>query len=522
MMNLKIRGKISLSMLVVLLLGAITVSVVFFNINQIISDVQEIKNQYVRADMINNMHILVRQQMADIKEYMLTTQDTDLAVYQANRDKALTMMTNLLKITRDPQNKAAVAKIIQEQQQLSQITDRQLVPLVQQHQADQALNSYKSNVEPAALELTNLAAAYVNARTKSMDAAEAMAMTHGNRIKGLSLGLCLVAIILGVLFTLLLVRSINRPVQEIVGKVKAIADGDLTHQVKIYSSDELGEIAQAINQMSGHLREIIQNIMDKSALLTDHSQELAAAGQELTASAQEIAGSTTDISQKSLDQANMAQDVSQHTRDVETSTGLGDAAVKETVAKMGAIHESVNKTAESIMVLQERAGAIGQITQVITQIAGQTNILALNAAIESARAGEQGQGFAVVAEEVRKLAMESDQAAKDIADLIRRVQERANIAAHDMKESAGMAEQGTETVNRAGAALQTILDKITATGQMINQMAVNSQGVSDANQELAAGTQQVSATSQNMAQSVQELAKMADEFKVLIERFKIN
>ena len=220
----------------------------------------------------------------------------------------------------------------------------------------------------------------------------------------------------------------------------------------------------------------------------------------------------------------------------------GEVAIKKAVSQMQTIEDKTNATASVIGELEGRSKQIGQIVEVISNIAAQTNLLALNAAIEAARAGEAGRGFAVVAEEVRKLAEQSQEAAKQITELINDVQTHTNSAVTFMNDSKKEVESGTQVVAIAGQNFETILAMVRDMTNQINEISAAVQEVTSGAQNVATAveeideeskksseqTQTISAATEEQAASVEEiasasqhLAKMAESLQVAISKFKV-
>ena len=276
-----------------------------------------------------------------------------------------------------------------------------------------------------------------------------------------------IAITCSIMFT----RGIVRPILTINGQLNEIAEGegDLTKELSVKSQDEIGDLASSFNKMLSNLRSMIQQISFTSEQVAASSEELTAsteqtmqATNQIATSIQEVAigaetlGKGTNQSSRAMQEMTMdIQQVSERTATVseaamETSkeANLGNESLQKVITQMNNINVSVDDTASVIKQLEEHTGEIGKITEVITGIADQTNLLALNAAIEAARAGEHGKGFAVVADEVRKLAEQSKVSADQIADLINQIQGDTAHAVKVMEKGTQYVEFGMEVVHK--------------------------------------------------------------------------
>ena len=378
-----------------------------------------------------------------------------------------------------------------------------------------------------------------------------------------SLLLVFVALAVSLALAVYLIRNIKASVQEILRVSGQVAKGNLTEQVHITGGDEFAQIASEYNTMLKNVRTLIKT-------LQSNAQQVAAASEELTASAeqsaqvtQQIAQSITDVSQFTADQMTDMDKASAVAGDVaassETAAGVigqtmdktkqavqraneGNTIVEATVAEMQQIAETVTDSAAVIARLGERSKEIGDIVETISGIAGQTNLLALNAAIEAARAGEHGKGFSVVAEEVRKLAEQSEEATQHISTLIRSIQDETEKAVVTMDQGTKEVERGRESVGSAGKAfgeirrvvadveessntvteriqglqqnIRNIVSSIANVTQEARKVAAESQSVSAATEEQAAGMQEIASGSRSLAMLAQNMQEAANKFTV--------
>ena len=378
-----------------------------------------------------------------------------------------------------------------------------------------------------------------------------------------SLLLVFVALAVSLALAVYLIRNIKASVQEILRVSGQVAKGNLTEQVHITGGDEFAQIASEYNTMLKNVRTLIKT-------LQSNAQQVAAASEELTASAeqsaqvtQQIAQSITDVSQFTADQMTDMDKASAVAGDVaassETAAGVigqtmdktkqavqraneGNTIVEATVAEMQQIAGTVTDSAAVIARLGERSKEIGDIVETISGIAGQTNLLALNAAIEAARAGEHGKGFSVVAEEVRKLAEQSEEATQHISTLIRSIQDETEKAVVTMDQGTKEVERGRESVGSAGKAfgeirrvvadveessntvteriqglqqnIRNIVSSIANVTQEARKVAAESQSVSAATEEQAAGMQEIASGSRSLAMLAQNMQEAANKFTV--------
>lgn len=371
-----------------------------------------------------------------------------------------------------------------------------------------------------------------------------------------------VSVIFGLIVMILLLRSI-KPLELLQNKFKVIANGDLTHPLDIRSKDEIGELSRSVNIMIENLRSAISTISDSSHQVSAAAEELLAssehthqATEHITVTIEELASGTDkqvqsveETSQIVDEMSSRVQQISIRTQDVSTTATQaleksveGNQAIQTTIQQMNSISETVEGFTQKIKELGERSNEIGEIVEVITSIAAQTNLLALNAAIEAARAGEQGKGFAVVADEVRKLAEQSAQSAEQIARLITGIQVDTNAAVISTENVTKEVEEGIHVVHVTGEYFKQIENKIDQVAHQIKEVSDSVRQISLGTDQVvhsintvtgvaevaASRTQSVSTATEEQFASIDDiisaatsLSKMSENLQTLIERFKV-
>ncbi|MTH53963.1 HAMP domain-containing protein [Bacillus mangrovi] len=374
----------------------------------------------------------------------------------------------------------------------------------------------------------------------------------------------LIFIVLGTILNFLIIRSIVRPIRLLSGVAEKVSGGDLTEKVQVSSRDDLGQLGMAFNRMIDSLTGLLSHIEQSSSTLAassvevqEHSVEVSRITREIAQSVDELSDgaetqmTSTEETAKAIQEiasgvqhvAERAASVSHSVTEAAEQTHKGRVYIEKASKQMDEINHSVEETTRLVKELGEKSAEINKIVDVITGISEQTNLLALNAAIEAARAGEHGKGFAVVADEVRKLAEGSKQSAEQITTLIRSIQKRTDLVIEHMEAEKTQTAEGLILMKETGDNFQTILQAVeNVSGQMeevsatAEQMSASSQEVTasveemasiatesaSSSEQVAAGAQQQFSSMEEISQSITRLAGLASELKDEVAKFKMK
>lgn len=377
------------------------------------------------------------------------------------------------------------------------------------------------------------------------------------------LAITLIVMVLSFLLANVIAKKISQPIKYLAEAAGKVADGDLTHQVEVKSSDEVGMLAIAFNRMIEQLKTLITKVNGLATSVAASSEELTASADQSAQAANQTSISITELAHGTDNQLNsinnaliIVEDIAGKIKDIAgksknvadssdktfTAAQKGKEAVESVIKQMTTIEINVTDTAAKISKLGESSREIGQFVDKITGIAGQTNLLALNAAVEAARAGENGRGFAVVADEIRQLAEQAEKTSKGIAVKIREIQSETLEAVQSMQEGTKQVTAGCGAVDLAGQEFSEIIQLVERVAAQIieisneisqiakgnQQIVVSIRGIGDigkgaANeaQTVSAATQEQSASMQEIASASQALADMANELQAAITVFKI-
>ena len=373
-----------------------------------------------------------------------------------------------------------------------------------------------------------------------------------------------VAVILSLALGLMVVRMITRPLSEVVAGMGEMAKGNLSAAPPLVRSrDEIGQVAQAVGVMQANLRTLLKQFAQSAENMAAASEELTASASQSAQAANQVAASIAQVAQGSEKQltavdntAAVVQQMSAGIQQVASNAGNvsevadktsqaghdGKSAIEQVITQMDSIGQGTAQVGDAIGKLSASSKQIGEIVGVISAIAAQTNLLALNAAIEAARAGEQGRGFAVVADEVRKLAEQSGDAAKQISSLIDENRQNIELAVVAMQSGNVEVKRGIEIVGSAGdaftkiaALVQEVSVEVREISAAVEEMASGSEqmvgsmkdiervskSTAGETQTVSAATQEQSASMHEIATASQNLAKMAEGLQVAIAGFRL-
>ncbi|MBI1754161.1 MAG: MCP four helix bundle domain-containing protein [Acidobacteria bacterium] len=321
-----------------------------------------------------------------------------------------------------------------------------------------------------------------------------------------TLALSALALVLGIIISFTITRSVTRPLAAMGAVIETVAHGDLTQRVEIPSKDELGELGRTLNSTNEGLRTMVLQIQNSAQAISSASREISLGNTDLSrrteeqaASLEETAGSMEQITSNVHQIADNARSANQESAKTRQVAHDGGTAVSLAISAMAAINQS--------------SARINEIIGVVDEIAFQTNLLALNAAVEAARAGEQGRGFAVVAAEVRNLAKRSADAAKEIKNLIR--------------ESVARSEDGNKVAAQAGSTIQEVVASVQRVTSLVSEIANATQEQSTGLNEINKAVVQMDEVTQQNAALVEESASAAESMDAqaqalheIVARFK--
>ncbi|SOC13385.1 methyl-accepting chemotaxis sensory transducer [Ureibacillus xyleni] len=524
--NLRIANKLKMlsGLTIVFLLIVGLVGVFYMNkMSDQTTDMYE--NQLLPIKWLNDIRAQSRANEALVKEIILTQDEADRAnLINQVKERAQNIQEYfaLYKETNLTDYEQERIGIISEEIQRIGANREQLYKILETGTSEDAFAYYKSNlVTPLTTLNTTLqdVAEYLSDRADEtldvMQSEEKTALT-------IMISVIVIASIIFALLSTVISKAIVNPLKDVVDVMKEAEKGDLTVRVNYESKDEIGRMVVSFNQLTESTRIAMEKVVNSANELAASSQQISASTEEIASGSQQQAQDATASAAMMAEMTNVVEDVAQN---AEQAALLAENTMNE--AKQGGVVindaiQGMRAIRESIYELSNKSEQIGEIVEVIDDIAEQTNLLALNAAIEAARAGEAGKGFAVVADEVRKLAERSSKATKEISELV-------NIIQENTKDSVRSVEVGSEKAEKVDSTFNDILQlvghsasKVTEIAAANEQQTAQAEEVQQAVSSIAAVTEEISAGLQETAATAETLAEMAESLNQLTAQFKIR
>jgi len=488
----------------------------------------------ITADIVSD---LVRLQRAE-KNAILADEPHEMALYKESSQTIRTEIRDGYETLRDMLDGDDVAKL----EEFSEAFDRWLVVNTEVLElSEKSTNSRAANLSAGSgRDVFEMAASRMEELALSKDKAMIDDKEEAGAAFAQARSSIIVTGVIGVLFAVVLavvmVSKLVQTLSAVVAKMLQIADGDLAGDpVPVKSRDEIGKLAEASNQMQDNLSGMIEQIAGTSDQVAAASTQLAASSQQMVLANErqqsQLSQSASAIEQMSASIKGVScttNEVSSQSKSAGEDAAAGGQIVNDTVEEIKLIADQVRSTSTAVGQLSGSAVKIGDILTVINEIAEQTNLLALNAAIEAARAGEHGRGFAVVADEVRKLAERTQHATKEVSDSVAEIQQSTDEATQFMEISQSRVANGVDLANEAGSSLERIVDGASQVSKSFDAIAAAVGEQSAASSEIASTIESVSdfaneATegARQASDAAMQLSENAEQLRSIVSRFSV-
>ncbi|MCR6107700.1 methyl-accepting chemotaxis protein [Salipaludibacillus agaradhaerens] len=552
--RLKVLGTFAFTILL-LIIGAV---VTYFQLSGVEREMDVYADQSERAVIAANVASSIRGKYIAISDYYRTGEEENLTRYDDFSGQLTTELAALEGRMYTEESKELFnylqAQILEFDERVERIPGDS-GPL--QNQRLQELTETRSAVVNNALNLSDVMLEEAEAAEKSVYDIISMNIVYFSIM-------VLIVIVSGGSIFWFVTRNLSKSLNQVVGTAEQLSRGNLAvEKIEIKSQDEAGRIGLAINQMIDNLSTMITNVRRTSDQVAASSEQLSASSTETTKVTEEITESIQEVASGADSQVEKAADNERTVNDMSKSIDLiassietvnesskvsaqkaehGTDVISSTMSQMTSIHELTDKIAGSVNGLAVSSEKIGSIISLITDVAEQTNLLALNAAIEAARAGEHGKGFAVVADEVRKLAEQTGNATNEISSLIAHIQQDIQHSVSYTKEGREAAQTGMSYMEDAGRSFEELSEAIHGVSSQMREVTAAVAQVEEGvhrvkssveettsiaeqsagyTQNVAASAEEQNASMEEISSSADQLAKMAEELQESVSKFSL-
>ncbi|GAB4072988.1 methyl-accepting chemotaxis protein [Barrientosiimonas marina] len=558
--NIKqVRTKIFLGFMILLVLAGAVTGLSIHTLHSNNKDINSIMDQEQLLVLDEKLATNMSERTSLLRGFLLYDDPSYLDEFQAGTEETIAMENK----AKDLSNSEELNKLLDKKVEWGKMTD-QVVEEYENGNVEKAKLIMDRDVQPLGDELIS---GFQDLASKREDAIQTMgenATSSGYAMEVTVFTGFVILIVLGLIITIVTARIISRPIKGLVNRMELIANGDLTEEpLQTNSKDEIGQLVNTTNKLNDSMRDMLSQISDVSEKVSTQSNGLTKSANDVKAGSEQIATTMQELASGSETQANSSSDLSStmstfttkvqeasdhgteikdYANNVLKMTEEGTQLMNTSKEQMERIDQIVKDAVQKVEGLDAQSQEISKLVSVIKDIADQTNLLALNAAIEAARAGEHGKGFAVVADEVRKLAEQVSESVTDITGIVTNIQSESSTVTDALQSGYQEVEKGTGQIQSTGekfegisSAVNDVVTRIQTVTDNLSEVAAESQNMNSSIQEIAAvseesaaGVEETSASSQQtssameeVANSADDLAKLSDSLNDLVRKFKL-
>ncbi|SER11025.1 methyl-accepting chemotaxis protein [Gracilibacillus ureilyticus] len=530
--HLSIGRKIALSFAAVIILFCLSTLLTTWLVKGVGNNIQELEKRSDIALDISQMSNLTESMGLRVANYVHYSTSSYVAEYEDRKHQFDLLTEDLQKYMETPESSELFNQVIANMGTMDEIFVNDVIPAVEVNDFVAAKRNAQ-NLNNLQLETVAILEILVDIINEDREIAVSNANLAQNQTFITLITSIGVSILLSILAVFFISRNISGNLKKVIDYSNQIATGKLNiENIKYKGKDEISKLVASINTMRENLRDMITHIIDISNVVTQQSTALTSSAKEVHTGAEQVSATMEELAKGSDNEANFlsnlteemqnftakisttnenAESISDSTSSAETLITDGKNLMGHSIAQMERIDRIVTEAVDKMKVLDSKSHEITKLISVIKDIAEQTNLLALNAAIEAARAGEHGKGFAVVADEVRKLAEQVGVSVKDITTIVHSIQEETTTVSDSLVGGYTEVKEGTSQIEETGRTFEEINQAVKLVVENIQNISSNLTDITSSSQEMNAALQEVASISEQSAAGIEETTATSEQ-----------